>query len=114
MTFISRRLWLLAVCVALVVAYVVLQRRSRTRRSPPDLAMVASVVPRYAGWRRHVTAGAVVLATAALVLGLARPARSMEVPRDEAVIVLALDISGSWTHRHRPVPAGGHRWPGTS
>jgi len=37
----------------------------------------------------------VVLATTALVLGLARPARSMEVPRDEAVIVLALDISGS-------------------
>lgn len=97
MTFISPdRLWLLALSVALVVAYVLLQRRSRHKAvRHPDLALVASAAPRHAGWRRHVTAGAVVLATTALVLGLARPARSMEVPRDEAVIVLALDISGS-------------------
>ena len=97
MTFISPdRLWLLALSAALVVAYVLLQRRSRHKAvRHPDLALVASAAPRHAGWRRHVTAGAVVLATTALVLGLARPARSMEVPRDEAVIVLALDISGS-------------------
>jgi Ca-activated chloride channel homolog len=97
MTFISPdRLWLLALCVGVVAAYVVLQRRSRHKAvRHPDVALVAAAAPRFAGWRRHVTAGAVVVASAALVLGLARPAVSEEVPRDEAVIVLALDISGS-------------------
>src|SRR4051794_29189895 len=97
MTFLAPHwLWLLAACTALVAAYVVLQRRSRHKAvRHPDLALVTSVAPRFAGWRRHLTAAAVVLAATGLVVGLARPARSMEVPRDEAVVVLAIDISKS-------------------
>jgi Ca-activated chloride channel family protein len=97
MTFLAPHwLWLLAACVALAAAYVVLQRRGRHKAvRHPDLALVASVAPRYAGWRRHVTAAAVVLAVTGLVIGLARPARAMVVPRDEAVVVLAIDISKS-------------------
>jgi Ca-activated chloride channel family protein len=97
MTFLAPHwLWLLAACVALIGAYVVLQRRGRHKAvRHPDLALVTSVAPRHAGWRRHVTAAAVVLAVTGLVVGLARPARTEAVPRDEAVVVLAIDISKS-------------------
>src|SRR4051812_33114698 len=112
MTFLAPHwLWLLAACAALVAAYVVLQRRSRHKAvRHPDLGLVTSVAPRFAGWRRHLTAAAVVLAATGLVVGLARPARSMEVPRDEAVVVLAIDISQTMSAPHiapQPPPPGG-------
>jgi Ca-activated chloride channel family protein len=92
------RLWLLAAVVALAVAHLVLQRRRRHLAvRHPDVALVAAVAPRHAGWRRHLSAGALVLAVTALVVGLARPAYSAEVARDEAVIMLAIDVSGSMT-----------------
>jgi Ca-activated chloride channel family protein len=99
MTLLSpSRLWLLIGVVVLAAAYVVLQRR---RRHPavrhPDLDLVRSVAPRRAGWRRHVAAVGLLATTAALVVGLARPAHSVEVPRDEAVVMLAVDVSGSMT-----------------
>ncbi|MBI2709609.1 MAG: VWA domain-containing protein [Actinobacteria bacterium] len=90
------RLVLLVVAAALVVAYVALQRRRRHRAvRHPDVRLVASVAPRWAGWRRHVTAASLLLAVVALVVGLARPARSAEVARKEAVVMLAVDVSGS-------------------
>jgi Ca-activated chloride channel family protein len=97
MTFLApSRLWLLVAGLALIAGYVVLQRRARHKAvRHPDVALVAAASSRYAGWRRHLTAAAVLVSVLALVLGLARPARSMEVPRDEAVIVLAVDISAS-------------------
>jgi Ca-activated chloride channel family protein len=92
------RLWLLALVAALLASYVVLQRRRRHRAvRHPDLALVVASSPRRPGWRRHVSAGALLLAVAALVVGLARPAQSTEVAREEAVVVLAIDVSGSMT-----------------
>ncbi|MCU1452666.1 MAG: von Willebrand factor type [Acidimicrobiales bacterium] len=92
------RLWLLAACLALVVAYVALQRRRRHHAvRHPDLALVAAAAPKRAGWRRHLSAATLLLAIVALVVGLARPASTVEVPRKEAVVVLALDISKSMT-----------------
>lgn len=92
----SSRLWLLLVCVTLAVAYALLQRRSRHKAvRHTDLALVASIAPRFPGWRRHLTAAALLLTLCALVVGLARPARSMQVPRDDAVVMLAVDLSAS-------------------
>lgn len=88
------RLWLLIISVALVVGYAVLQRRRRHRAvRHPDLKLLSSVAPRFAGWRRHLTAAALLLGISTLILGLARPAQSSEVRRDDAVIVLAVDVS---------------------
>jgi len=81
--------------VAIVaVAYVVAQfgRRGPAVRHP-DVALVRSVAPRRAGWRRHLTASVVVLSLAAMVLGLARPATAHQVSRSDAVVMLALDTS---------------------
>jgi Ca-activated chloride channel family protein len=92
------RLWLLTVVGGLLVAYAVLQRRRRHRAvRHPDVALVRAVSPRRAGWRRHLTAGALVLALVAMVLGLARPATARQVSRPDAVVMLALDTSLSMT-----------------
>ena len=92
------RLWLLVGVVGLVVTYGVAQRR---RTAPavrhPDLALIDSFAPRFGGWRRHLTAFALVLALTALVVGLARPAHAVEVQRKEAVVMLAMDVSKSMT-----------------
>jgi Ca-activated chloride channel family protein len=63
----------------------------------PDLAMIDSFAPRWAGWRRHLTAFGLILALMALVVGLARPAHAVTVERKEAVVMLALDVSKSMT-----------------
>lgn len=92
------RLWLLVGVLALAVAYVVVQR---TRRAPavrhPDLALIDAVAPRWPSWRRHLTAAGLLLALGAMVVGLARPAHAVTVGRDEAVVVLAVDVSRSMT-----------------
>jgi Ca-activated chloride channel family protein len=92
------RLWLLALVAGAAVAYAVLQRR---RRHPavrhPDVALVAAVAPRGAAWRRHLGALALGVALVAVVVGLARPARAEAVPREDAVVVLAVDTSLSMT-----------------
>ena len=94
----ANRLWLLVACAALVVAYVVLQRRRRQHAvRHPDLALLAAAAPKHASWRRHFSAVALLVALVAVVGGLARPARSVSVPRRDAVVLLALDISGSMT-----------------
>jgi Ca-activated chloride channel family protein len=92
------RLWLLLGIAGLVVAYVVAQsRRAAPAVRHPDLALMDPFAPRRAGWRRHLTALALVLALTALVVGLARPAHAVEVERKEAVVMLTLDVSRSMT-----------------
>ncbi|WP_426573450.1 VWA domain-containing protein [Aquihabitans sp. McL0605] len=92
------RLWLLAAVAVLGVLYVVAQvRRTAPAVRHPDLALVESVAPRWPGWRRHLTAAGLLLAMAALVVGLARPAHAVDVQRKEAVVMLAMDVSKSMT-----------------
>jgi len=97
MTLLSpAKLWLLVFVVALAVAYVWLQRERRKRAvRHPDVRLVAAVSGKRASWRRHLVAGALGFAITALIIGLARPAQSEEVPREEAVVMLAIDESGS-------------------
>jgi Ca-activated chloride channel family protein len=92
------RLWLLAAVASLVITYVVVQRRHTAPAvRHPDLAMMDTFAPRFGGWRRHLTAFALVLALAAMVVGLARPAHAVTVERKEAVVMLTLDVSKSMT-----------------
>jgi Ca-activated chloride channel family protein len=92
------RLWLLAGVAALAVGYLVLQRRRRHYAVRfTNLALLDSVAPKRPGWRRHVAALVAGVAMVALVVGLARPARDEKVPREEAVVMLAIDVSRSMT-----------------
>ncbi len=89
-------LWLTAVVpvLALAVVYVVKQLRRRVyaaRFSQTGLA--AGLLPRRAGWVRHVAFGLTLAALLGLVLSLARPSTEVRVPRETATVVLALDVS---------------------
>lgn len=87
---------LFAGVAALVVAYVLAQRRrSRYAVRFAALPMLERVAGRGPGWRRHVPAVAFVLVTLGLVLGLARPTLQLDVPRERATVVVALDTSSS-------------------
>ena len=90
------RLWLLIAVVALIGAYVVLQRRRRHYAVRfTNVGVLASVAPRRPGWRRHLPATAMILAIAIMVLGFAQPTRRMKVTRDRATVMLAIDVSDS-------------------
>ncbi|GAB3202247.1 VWA domain-containing protein [Geodermatophilus arenarius] len=89
-------LWLIALVpvVALAVLYVVRQLRRRVyaaRFSQTGLAQ--SLLPKRAGWVRHVAFGLTLAALLGLVLSLAQPSTEVRVPRETATVVLALDVS---------------------
>ena len=88
------RLWLLVLVAALAVAYVLQQRRKPAYALRfSELDLLASVLPRSAAWKRHVPAALVLLALAALTTAFAQPTGEVEVPRERATVVVALDVS---------------------
>ncbi|SDC68793.1 Ca-activated chloride channel family protein [Geodermatophilus telluris] len=89
-------LWLTALVPALALGalYVVKQLRRRVyaaRFSQTGLAQ--SLLPKRAGWVRHVAFGLTLAALFGLVLSLAQPSTEVRVPRETATVVLALDVS---------------------
>ncbi|RIV41596.1 VWA domain-containing protein [Micromonospora radicis] len=90
------RLWLLAGVAALVVGYLVLQRRrSRYAVRFTNLRLLDKVAPSRPTWRRHVPAGLFIAMLALLVVGFARPTDEVRVPRERATVMVAVDVSRS-------------------
>ncbi|MEJ5912935.1 VWA domain-containing protein [Pseudokineococcus sp. 1T1Z-3] len=88
------RLWLLLLVPALVAAHVLVQRRRRTNALRfSAVPLLSGAVPRRRAWRRHVVAAGLVAGVAAAVVGFARPLGVVEVPRERATVVLAVDVS---------------------
>jgi Ca-activated chloride channel family protein len=86
----------LAAVPILVALYIDLDRRrvaSQSRFGNPDL--LPNVVDRAPGRLRHLPQVLLLLALVALVVGVARPHATVSVPREEATIVLAIDVSRS-------------------
>ena len=87
---------LLAAVAALIVAYLVVQRRRSSYAVRfAALPLLERVMPREPGWRRHVPAIAFLLTVTGLVLAMARPVLEVQVPRERATIVVAVDVSMS-------------------
>ena len=86
----------LLVVPLLVAAYV---RHERGRGSYvarfANLALLPNLVDRAPGWRRHLPVAILLVALAALVVGVARPHATVSVPREEATVVLVIDVSRS-------------------
>ena len=89
-------LWgLLLVPVAGVLYLLAQRRRKRHAVRFTNLELLANLVPRTPGWRRHLPPVLLLMALSALLLGLARPQATVLVPREEANVVLLMDVSGS-------------------
>ena len=97
MTFLSGwRLLLLVAPAALLVAYVLVQRRRHSqvlRFTSVDL--LDSVAPERSGWQRHVPAAALLVSLVVLTLAFAQPAMALRTAKDRATILLTLDTSAS-------------------
>ena len=96
MTFATPWALLALLLVPLVVLALVLARRRRIRYAIryPALDVLAGVVERERRGR-WIPAALLVLALTALLLGAARPMARVPVPRDEATVMLIIDVSGS-------------------
>jgi Ca-activated chloride channel family protein len=97
MTFASPELLLALLLIPLAIAgYLFVQRRrSRYAVRFTNVDLLSNLVPKRPAWRRHVPAALYLVAIAALALALARPSLALPVPREEATIILTIDVSGS-------------------
>jgi Ca-activated chloride channel family protein len=88
------RLWLLLLVAALAAVYVLVQRqRAEYVVRFTELSLLASVAPKVPAWRRHVPAALLLLALTVLTVAVARPQGEVQVPRETATVVLAIDVS---------------------
>lgn len=86
---------LLLVPLALV-GYVLLERRRRAAAAAfASLTLIPNLVGRRPGRLRHLPPALGLLALALVATGLARPHASLSVKREEATVVLVIDVSRS-------------------
>jgi Ca-activated chloride channel family protein len=96
MSFASPVALLALVLVPLVaLAYAQAQRRPRYLVRFPGVGTLQGLVAATPAWRRHLPAALLLLALTALLIGLARPQRSVAVAVQQARVMLVTDASGS-------------------
>jgi Ca-activated chloride channel homolog len=89
-------LWALLLVPVALAAYLLAQRRrSRYTVRFTNLDLLANVVAGTPGWRRHVPPALYLLALTALLFSMARPQALTLVPKEQATVVLVMDVSGS-------------------
>jgi Ca-activated chloride channel family protein len=88
--------WLLILLAVAAVglAYLLVQlRRRKFVARFSNTQLLATVVPRRPGWRRHLTFALLLVALTVLSLGVAGPTASVRVPQEKATVMLAIDVS---------------------
>jgi Ca-activated chloride channel homolog len=89
-------LLLLLLLPLLVAAYVwILRHRARPAVRYSSLSLVVAAQPRTSRVRRHLPFGLFLVAIAALILAMARPAAVVSLPAGETTILLTIDVSRS-------------------
>ena len=85
------------VALPVLAALYVLRERSRERFAARwgAPALLPNLVARAPGLRRHFPVALLLVALGALVVGVARPHAVVSVPREEATVLLAIDVSRS-------------------
>lgn len=93
--FHPERLWLLLLIPVLLIVYYALVRRSAQRSRRYGIDNLDRVLPKQASWKRHVAVFAAILSLASLTVAFSQPKDSVNVPRERATIVVAIDVSRS-------------------
>jgi Ca-activated chloride channel family protein len=89
-------LWLMLLLPLLVALYLwLLARRRKTTLRLASVAVARLAVGKGPGWRRHVPPLLMLLAVAAGLVAVSRPAATLTLPLAERTIMLAMDVSGS-------------------
>jgi Ca-activated chloride channel homolog len=89
-------LWLLLALPVSIVFYVLLlQRKKREALRYASLAMFKEAIGKGLWWRRHLPPAILLLALAAMIAAIARPAAVITLPSHHETVILALDVSGS-------------------
>ena len=88
-------LWgLVLVPVAILVYVLLLRRRKKGALRYGNLGLVKLAMGQV-GWKRHVPPALMLMALAILILGMARPTAEVSLPSTRAIVMLAMDVSGS-------------------
>jgi Ca-activated chloride channel family protein len=74
------------------LAFVLSRKAPKKKR---DRAPIERLIPGQAAWKRHLAVGAAILALVFINIAWAMPKGQMNVPRDRATVVVALDVSRS-------------------
>jgi len=97
MNFLAPELLLGLLLIPVAIGFYLWTQRRRSRYAVrfTNLDLLANLTPKRPAWRRHVPPVLYLGAIAALLIGLARPTMVMATPREDATVLLAMDISGS-------------------
>ncbi len=97
MSFASPWLLLFLLLVPLAIGGYMLLERRRARRAASwsSAALLPNMVPSSPGSRRYIPLAFFLIGLILLLAGFARPQAKIDVPREGATVVLAVDISGS-------------------
>jgi len=77
----------------------ILRRRRRYTIRYSSLSLVRQALPRHIWLRRHIPFTLFLLAFASLVVAAARPVYQVQVPIDQATVILTIDVSRSMRQR---------------
>ena len=89
-------LWaLLAIPLAVAVYFLAQRRRPKYAVKFTNLDLLANVVDKTPDFKRHLPPILYVAAIAALIFAIARPESTEQVPKEEATVILLMDVSGS-------------------
>jgi len=97
MTFLAPEMLLGLLLVPIAIGFYLWAQRRRSKYAVrfTNLALLSNLTPKRPSWRRHLPPVLYLGAIAALLIGLARPTMIVPVPREDATVILAMDVSGS-------------------
>jgi Ca-activated chloride channel homolog len=97
MSFLAPQLLLGLLLIPIAIGFYLWAQRRRSRYAVrfTNLALLSNLAPRRPSWRRHLPPVLYLGAIAALLIGLARPTMVLQVPREDATVILTMDVSGS-------------------
>ena len=97
MNFLAPEMLLGLLLVPIAIGFYLWAQRRRSKYAVrfTNLALLSNIAPKRPSWRRHLPPVLYLAAIAALLIGLARPTMIVPVPREDATVILTLDVSGS-------------------